>query len=183
VLVKHFFPSYEAGQYAAVALVGRVLFYASWAVIHAMFPIAAQNGAKARSGRVLAVPLVLVGCIFFGFLGLLAIAPGMVMKTLFGPGFAQAEPLLALYAAGTAAYAIAVVLMAYEMSHKIANAAWLQIVFAALLVVGISLFHRNLHQVVIVLITLMSTLLVEVSLPFLANAFRSREPMVSEEAA
>src|SRR3954462_7648324 len=44
VLVKHFFPSYEAGQYAAVALVGRVLFYASWAVIHAMFPIAAQDG-------------------------------------------------------------------------------------------------------------------------------------------
>jgi O-antigen/teichoic acid export membrane protein len=182
VLVKHFFPSYEAGQYAAVALVGRVLFYAAWAVIHAMFPIAAQNGAKERSRSVLAIPLALVGCIFVGFLGVLAIAPGMVMKTLFGPGFAQAEPLLALYAAGTAAYAIAVVLMAYEMSHKIVNTAWLQVVFAALLVAGISLFHNSLHQVVIVLITLMSSLLVAVSLPFLGD-LRSGEPAVTEEAA
>jgi O-antigen/teichoic acid export membrane protein len=183
VLVKHFFAGYEAGQYAAVALVGRVLFYASWAVIHAMFPIAAQNGAKESNRTLLAVPLALVGCIFLGFLGVLAVAPGVLMKTLFGPGFAQAEPLLALYASGTAAYAVAVVLMAYEMSHKIANTAWLQIVFAALLIAGISLFHHSLHQVVIVLITLMSALLLTVSLPFLATALRKPEPVATEEAA
>jgi O-antigen/teichoic acid export membrane protein len=183
VLVKHFFSSYEAGQYAAVALVGRVLFYASWAVIHAMFPIAAQNGHKQRQGAVLAVPMVLVACIFLGFLGVLAIAPGMVMRTLFGSGFAQAEPLLALYATGTAAYAIGVVLMAYEMSHKIANTAWLQIVFAALLVAGISLFHNSLRQVVIVLITLMSALLVSVALPFVFSSLRRSQPAVTEEAA
>jgi O-antigen/teichoic acid export membrane protein len=152
-------------------------------VIHAMFPIAAQNGAKESNRRVLAVPLALVGCIFVGFLGVLAIAPGMVMKTLFGPGFAQAEPLLALYATGTAAYAIAVVLMAYEMSHKIANTAWLQVVFAALLVAGITLFHHSLHQVVMVLITLMSALLVTVSIPFLAKSLQRREHTAAEEAA
>src|SRR3954465_13586774 len=111
-----------------------------------MFPIAAQNGAKERSRSVLAIPLALVGCIFLAFLGVLAIAPGMVMKTLFGPGFAQAEPLLALYATQTAAYAIAVVLMAYGMSHKIANTGWLQGVFAALLVGGITVSARGLHQ-------------------------------------
>jgi len=72
--------------------------------------------------------------------------------------------------------------MAYEMSHKIVNTAWLQVVFAALLVAGISLFHNSLHQVVIVLITLMSSLLVAVSLPFLGD-LRSGEPAVTEEAA
>jgi hypothetical protein len=55
-------------------------------------------------------------------------------------------------------------------------------VFAVLLVAGISLFHNSLHQVVIVLITLMSALLVAVSLPFLGNLSR-REPVVTEEAA
>ena len=181
ILVKHFFPSYEAGQYAAVALVGRVLFYASWAVIHAMFPVAAQEGAGTPSRAMLAVPLGLVASIFVGFIGVLTIAPGMVMKTLFGPGFAQAEPLLALYATGTAAYAIAVVLMAYEMAHKIANTGWLQIVFAALLIAGISLFHHTLHQVIVVLITLMTALLVAVSLPFLAG--RARPPQIAVQEA
>jgi len=183
LLVKHFFPSYEAGQYAAVALVGRVLFYASWAVIHAMFPIAAQNGGGKPNRAVLAVPLALVALIFVGFIGVLTIAPGMVMKTLFGPGFAQAEPLLALYATGTAAYAIAVVLMAYEMAHKIANTGWLQIVFAALLVTGISLFHQSLHQVIVVLISLMSALLLTVSLPFLFGRIRRAPEVPAQEAA
>ena len=182
VLVKHYFPSYEAGQYAAVALVGRVLFYASWAVIHAMFPIAAQNGEGKPSRAVLAVPLALVGSIFLGFLVVLSIAPGTVMKTLFGPGFAQAEPLLALYATGTAAYAIAVVLMAYEMAHRIANTGWLQIVFACLLITGIALFHHSLRQVIVVLITLMCALLLAVSLPFLRAHARRVHPAAQETA-
>jgi O-antigen/teichoic acid export membrane protein len=183
ILVKHYFPSDEAGQYAAVALVGRVLFYASWAVIHAMFPVAAQNGTGNHSRAVLAVPLALVGSIFIGFLGLLTIAPGMVMQTLFGRGFAQAEPLLALYATGTAAYAIAVVLMAYEMAHKIANTGWLQIVFAGLLITGIALFHQSLHQVIVVLITLMSALLLAVSVPFLFSHARRVDDVIAQEAA
>jgi len=102
------------------------------------------------------------------------------MKTLFGPGFAQAEPLLALYAAGTAAYAIAVVLMAYEMAHRIANTGWLQIVFAALLITGIALFHHSLHQVIVVLITLMCALLLAVSLPFLRAHARRVHPATQE---
>jgi len=182
LLVKHYFPSYEAGQYAAVALVGRVLFYASWAVIHAMFPIAAQNGEGKPSRAVLAVPLALVGSIFLGFLVVLSIAPGTVMKTLFGPGFEQAEPLLALYATGTAAYAIAVVLMAYEMAHRIANTGWLQIVFACLLITGIALFHHSLRQVIVVLITLMCALLLAVSLPFLRAHARRVHPAAQETA-
>jgi len=132
---------------------------------------------------VLAVPLSLVALIFVGFIGVLTIAPGMVMKTLFGPGFAQAEPLLALYATGTAAYAIAVVLMAYEMAHKIANTGWLQIVFAALLIAGISLFHQTLHQVIVVLITLMTALLFTVSLPFLFGRVRRVPEVPAQEAA
>jgi hypothetical protein len=148
-----------------------------------MFPVAAQDGGTQPRRAVLAVPLGLVGAIFLGFLGVLALAPGMVMKTLFGPGFAQAEPLLALYATGTAAYAIAVVLMAYEMAHKIANTGWLQIVFAGLLITGIALFHHSLHQVIIVLITLMSALLVTVSLPFLRTQARHPQNVAGQEAA
>ena len=41
VLVKHFFPSTAAGLYAAVALVGRVMFAFSSAVVNTMFPLMA----------------------------------------------------------------------------------------------------------------------------------------------
>src|SRR5262249_23131402 len=41
LLVKHYFAPEPAGLYAAVALVGRVLYLASWSVVSAMFPISA----------------------------------------------------------------------------------------------------------------------------------------------
>jgi len=170
IMVKHLFPAAEAGQYAAVALVGRVLFYASWSVIAAMFPVTAGSSRAERPNHSLvAIPMVLVLGMFLGFLGVLQIFPAAVMKSVFGPGFQQAESLLGLYAANTAVYALAVVLMTYEMSRKVANTGWLQLVFSALVVAGITLFHDSLRQVITVLLVLMVTLLVAVAVPFLRS--------------
>ena len=49
VLAKHFFPSNEAGLYAAVALVGRVITICALSVVNAMFPVSA--GEKAKGAR------------------------------------------------------------------------------------------------------------------------------------
>ena len=183
VMVKHFFPAAEAGSYAAVALVGRLLFYASWGVIAAMFPITAEKGRSERANHSLvAVPMALVLAIFLGFLGVLQLFPATIMKTVFGPGFGQAESLLGLYAANTAVYALAVVLMAYEMSRKVANTGWLQMVFSGLVIVGISLFHTTLRQVITVLLVLMVSLLIAVALPFFHRS-RAQSVPVLEEAA
>lgn len=183
VMVKHFFPAEQAGHYAAVALVGRVLFYASWSVIAAMFPVTAETGHEERPDRSLvAVPIAMVLGIFLTFLGLLQLFPAAVMRTIFGPGFGQAESLLGLYAANTAIYALAVVLMAYEMSRKVANTGWLQLVFSGLVVVGISFFHDTLRHVITVLLVLMIALLISVALPFFGRR-RSRTVHVLQEAA
>lgn len=185
IMVKHLFPAEHAGQYAAVALVGRVLFYASWSVIAAMFPVtaeAARGGAKEPGRALVAVPMALVLAMFLGFLGLLQLFPAAVMRTVFGPGFREAEPLLGLYAANTAIYALAVVLMAYEMSRRIANTGWLQLVFAGLVVAGIALFHDTLRQVITVLVVLMSLLLVTVAIPFFRRG-RPADALALEEAA
>lgn len=43
VVVKHFFSPGAAGLYAAVSMVGRVVFAFSWSIVNSMFPIAAQT--------------------------------------------------------------------------------------------------------------------------------------------
>jgi O-antigen/teichoic acid export membrane protein len=183
VMVKHFFSPEEAGHYAAVALVGRVLFYASWSVIAAMFPVTAEAGhSETANHSLVAVPIALVLGIFLSFLGLLQLFPATIMKTVFGPGFGQAESLLGLYAANTAVYALAVVLMAYEMSRKVANTGWLQMVFSGLVVVGISLFHHTLREVITVLLVLMVSLLIAVALPFFGRSRRQSVPVLEEAA-
>ena len=51
ILVKHFFAATEAGVYAAVALVGRVVYVLSWSVVSSMFPFSAGIRAKERDSR------------------------------------------------------------------------------------------------------------------------------------
>lgn len=180
LLVKHYFPPRIAGLYAAVALVGRVLYFASWSVVSAMFPVSAGAKPQEHSAHVLVLPLVFVMGISVAFILVLTFFSPLVVHIILGSGYHEAEPLLSLYAATTGAYALSVVLMAYEMSRRIANTGWLQLAFSALVVLGISLFHSTLREVILVQLVLMVILLIAVSLPF----FRSRRHAVAlEEAA
>lgn len=170
VLVKHFFPPEQAGHYASIALVGRVLYFASWSVVSAMFPVSAAS-PREKNHAVLLVPMGIVTAISAGFTLVLWLFPEFIVRGIFGGEFAEAEPLLALYAAATGIYALSVVMIAYEMSRRIANTGWLQLAFSGALVLGITLFHDSLRQVVQVQVVLMLALLVAVSLPFL-RAYR-----------
>ena len=170
ILVKHFFASEEAGLYAAIALVGRLLYFASWQVVSAMFPVSAAAGEKEHpKAHVLGVPLLIVSAMCVGFILVLAIFPGFVMHVVFGEGFHAADSLLSLYAISTALYALAMVLITYEMSRKIANTGWLQLLFSGAIVLAIYMFHSDLRQVIYVQILLKVAMLLVVSLPFLRS--------------
>src|SRR5580658_10611425 len=67
LLVKHFFPPAEAGIYAAVALVGRVVFMLSWSVVSSMFPVSASHTHPNQGRSVLYTALILVGVLISFF--------------------------------------------------------------------------------------------------------------------
>ena len=167
LLVKYFFSPQDAGLYAAVALFGRLLYYSSWAIITAMFPISAAAKPDEKPGRVLLTPLLLVLGMSVSFILILLVIPHFFVALVFGESFARADSLLALYATATALYALSVVLMTYEMSRKIANTGWLQLGMGGALIVVISLLHQSLRQVIVIQIVIMVILLAAVSLPFL----------------
>ena len=89
------------------------------------------------------------------------------MGVIFGSRFIEIGWLLALYAVATGLYSLSVVFIAYEMSRRIANTGWLQLIFSGALVLGIGLFHQSLHEVIMVRIVLMAAMLALVALPFL----------------
>ena len=172
VLVKHFFSAAEAGLYAAVALVGRVVYMLSWSVVSSMFPVSAGARSDERSGRMLlTTTFLLVLLITVAFLFGLWVAPDGLWRMLLGSGFpplggkSPYTSLLLLYAAATGVYSLAVVLMTYEMSRRIANVGWLQLGVSGGVVLGIYMFHRDLQQVIIVQLVLMVGLLLVVSAP------------------
>jgi len=107
----------------------------------------------------------------------LRIAPSWIWSRLFGVQFnsfpaADFRHLLILYALSTAVYSLSVVLIAYEMSRKIANTGWFQLLIGAAVVGGIYVFHSSLAEVIWVQVVMMTVLVLCVSIPYLAPLFR-----------
>jgi O-antigen/teichoic acid export membrane protein len=174
LLVKHFFPSDPAGVYAAISQIGRLLYFASWfGVVNAMFPVTAaasqEPGQTKRKAHGIGLPLLLVTGLSLVFVAIAALFPHLIMGVIFGSRFIEIGWLLALYAAATGLYSLSVVFIAYEMSRRIANTGWLQLIFSGALVLGIGLFHNTLREVIMVRIVLMAAMLVLVAVPFLRN--------------
>ena len=176
VVVKHIFPAREAGLYAAVGLVGRVIFVLSAAVVNSTFPIVAGTHAEERKDlRVIATSLLLV--LGIGSLVSLAmwIAPPGLWTTMLGPGFQIAGKydipyLSALYALKTVVYSMSAVVITFEMAYKIANTSWVQLLFSGTMIAGIYQFHSSMHQVIMVQLAVLSALFVVVAIPFLIEA-------------
>jgi hypothetical protein len=140
-----------------------------------MFPVSAGASEESENNTVLIVPLVIVLFISLFFIVGLGAFPEPVLRATFGSSF-QMSPdmhaLLSVRAAATGIYSLAVVLMAYEMSRKIANTGWVQLAISGAIVLGIQLFHSDLRQVVVVQLVLMVVLLMIVSLPFFKTKYR-----------
>jgi O-antigen/teichoic acid export membrane protein len=185
VLVKHFFPAQMAGLYAAIAMVGRVIFAFSSAVVNTTFPLVAGTRNEDRKDlRVIATSLVLVlgigSALAFG----LCFTPAWVWTTLFGSGFQipgehSLPSLLAMYALATVVYSLSVVIITFEMSYKIANTSWVQLVFSGVLIAGICRFHSSLHQVILVQLYLMVVLFVCVAFPFLVDSLTNPRDLLT----
>jgi O-antigen/teichoic acid export membrane protein len=176
LLVKHFFSATEAGLYAAVAMVGRVIFAFSSSVVNSMFPLVAGSSDEDRRGlRVIATALLLVlGTGSALALGL-RILPSYVWTAFFGSEFEIAGKynlpyLLTLYAITTIVYSLSVVIITFEMSYKIAKTSWLQLAFSGVLVAAICRYHSSLREVIFVQLILLTVLFVMVGISLLVNS-------------
>ncbi len=176
VLVKHFFPPVEAGVYAAVSLVGRLVNMCAWSVVNTMFPVsAAAKGEDGENNHVLFTSLTLVSIILTTLIGALWMIPNFLWKTMFGSHFAVGHygnlaSLLIMYAITTGIYSLSSVMITYEMSRKIANTSYLQLAFSGALAIGICIFHHTLRQVILVQLVLMIVLLVILTIPLIRQA-------------
>jgi len=168
LLVKHFFEEYEAGLYASLALIGRVVYFVAWMFVMLLLPKVVE---KQKDGEATAPILfkyvgyitILSTCIVFGCY----LFPETVINLMFGSEYITVAPLLWKYAIATSLFAIANIFAYYFLSLD----QYIPVVLSGLLgisqVVLIVYFHDSLVQVVVMQILAMAILLVFQILYFL----------------
>ncbi len=175
LLVKHYFESYDAGLYASLALIGRVVYFIAWMFVMLLLPTVVKLQKEGKS----TVPILLkyvtyiagiaatiiLGCVFF---------PSQIVTILFGESYLAITPLLWKYALATGIFALSNIFAYYYLSLDKYVPVVLSGLFGMLQIALVIFFHENLAQVVHVQIFAMVLLLiVQLSFFFYENKFRS----------
>ncbi|MFM8321193.1 MAG: oligosaccharide flippase family protein [Chloroflexota bacterium] len=165
LLVRRFYPAEAAGQYAALALIGRIVFFATWSVVTTMFPLVTQRHKRGEPYRhLLWVSLGMVGGISLPVVLATLAFPQEIVRVLFGAKYTGVAPLLWLYALATTLYALANVVVNYRLSLGQGRETGLTLAAGVAQVVGIAAFHDTLAQVVWVQVVVMGALFLALSL-------------------
>ncbi len=106
----------EAGVYAAVALIGRLVFIAAWSVITVVFPsLVSDQGDNPSTGLLPRAVAITAG--FGGVLTLgAAVFAGPLMASMVGDGFSEGASLLWPYALATTLFVVANLLAVADLA-------------------------------------------------------------------
>jgi O-antigen/teichoic acid export membrane protein len=161
LLVRHFLSAQEAGFYAALSTLGKIIFFAAGPVISVMFPLISEyhaNGKKYLNLLTLSLCLVLAICLVISLIYFLF--PKVMVNLLFGSQYLSAAPYLYLFALFLSLYSLSSLFTNFYLSVKKIKVVILPVIAALAQVIFIFLFHQSLAGLIWVSIIVLSLLFV-----------------------
>lgn len=162
LLVKHFFTPFEAGVYASLSLIARIIFFISGPVTSVMFPLVVQRHSRNErynhlflaSLAFVILPSVCITVIYFSF-------PNFIIQFFFKEGNpVEHVSLLGYFGIFITLYAVVSLVTNYLLSIKKTNV-FIPVSIAALAqIVVISLYHSDFFQIIFYSTLVLSLLLV-----------------------
>jgi len=170
VLVKRFFNPVEAGQYAALSLFGKIIFFATLSISMVMFPKILELNAKNKNSLALLLKSVLITLL----LGLSAslvyfIMPEFIVTMLFGEEYLVISNLLWIFGIIMTIFSICYLISYYNIALHRKRFIYLLIFFNISEILLIVLFHNSINQVLITLIMIMILLFLSLIVYTLKN--------------
>ncbi len=149
ILVKHYFNNTDAGLYASLALIGRVVYFVAWMFVMLLLPKVLTLKKEGKNTQPILLKYVTYIAILSTFIVLVTyLFPEMVITVMFGEKYISVAFLLWKYALATSVFAIANIFTYYFLSIN----KYIPVVVSAILgltqIILIIMFHKSLEQVV-----------------------------------
>ena len=161
LLVKHYFNAVDAGLYASLALIGRMVYFIAWMFVMLLLPDVVRLKKEGKNTKPVLFKYVLyISGISLSIISVCYLFPEMAVQLFFGEEYLPIAPLLWKYAIATSMFAIANIFAYYYLSLD----QYIPVVITGILglsqVVLIIFFHSNLEEIVYVQILAMIILLI-----------------------
>lgn len=161
ILVKHFFSSHDAGIYASLSTLGKIIFFATGPISAVMFPMISQRKAKGEDfKRVFTYSLLITGIFSIGAVMIYGLFPKLVIGLLFGSAYLEAENILVWFGLFITLFSLSSLIVTYNLSLSRIRVTIFPLVAAILQVFLIILFHKTLFSVILISTSITALLLI-----------------------
>lgn len=149
ILVKHFFSSYEAGLYASLSTVGKIIFFATGPISAVMFPLVSRRFSQGESYRKIFI-FSFISTAFFSLLlmSIYWIMPELMIRLLYGSSYLGAADLLVWFGLFMTLFTLSSLLVNFNLSLGRTRVVIFPLVCAIFQVLFIWLYHESLLKVV-----------------------------------
>lgn len=175
VLAKHNLSDIEAGQYGALTIVSKIIFFATGVIASVLFSMSAEHNHKKGNTKKLFLQAFLLMLIVSAIsVAVYFIAPKLILSLLFGPKYNDVSKYLGWFAIMVVLFSIVNLTLQYLLSLNRVKVVYGMLVVASFSAVGIIFLGHTISAILTIgiiaqLVALLSTL------PFVFNSF-SKQP-------
>ncbi len=170
ILARHFLSAEQAGLYAALSTLGKIVFFTASPVIGVIFPMISEaHAAKKNINQIVFLGFLIIGLITLGCLLVFGFFPKIMILGLFGQKYLVLAPYLLYFAAGVAFYSLDVAFLNIFLAREIIFPTVLVCLSAVLQIILIFFFHGSLVEIVKIFILVSALLLLTLLLYYFRN--------------
>ena len=150
LMVKHYFDSYEAGLYASLALIGRVVYFVAWMFVMILLPVVVEKHKNGENTQGILMKYVgYIASLASSIVVVCFVTPHFIVNLLFGEAYIEVAHLLGPYALATGLFALANLFAYYFLSLGKYIPVFIGFVGGFLQIVFVICFHDTLLQVIL----------------------------------
>lgn len=149
ILVKHFLPPYEAGLYAALSTLGKIIYFAVTPITSVMFPIVSKRRVRGENYRkVFYAALIATALLSFSIAIFYYLLPDLAIGLLYGKEYLSVRNELVWMGLFITVYTLSYLLVNFLLSLGRTKIVSIPIIVAILQIVAIWFFHETVLQVI-----------------------------------
>lgn len=170
ILAKYFLSPQDAGKYAALSVLGKIIFFASSPLSSAMFPLISEKHSKGEKSDYLFWQsfLIVLGISFFVTL-IYMFVPKIMINILFGKDYLDSAGYLPMFAIFISAYSLCAVFLNFYLSISKTKPVFVALGVSLLQILLIIIFHNGIGNIINVNVFIVSLLLLLLLLIYFLN--------------
>lgn len=153
LLVKHFFSALKSGQYIAISNLGKIIYFSSITVGFVLLPKITENLNSSKiKKKILLKSLILVFLISFPFIISYFLFPKFIIFILYGKDYLNIAHLLGKFSIFITLFSMSYLLIYYQLAQKRFFSLIFLFLFLIFEIFSIWFFHKNLEQIINILL-------------------------------